>query len=150
MFSIWTKPEIIKKKHLVQSTGSVPISRIPFNGQIYSVPAPWGLIYSTSMVWLNTMTNLHNNMRIYSWRVTCITDIAFSYSVIVTIKCLSTRYIEEMVKYVSMVEKWLDMSSVWNYWFALLLLLLLLLLLWHICISDVTSSLVRPLPGTIP
>ena len=27
---------------------------------------------------------------------------------------------------------------------------LLLLLLWHICISDVTSSLVWPLPGTIP
>ena len=27
--------------------------------------------------------------------------------------------------------------------------LLLLLLLWHICISDVTSSLVWPLPGTI-
>ena len=36
-----------------------------------------------------------------------------------------------------------------KYWFALLLLLLLLLL-WHICISDVTSSLVWPLPGTIP
>ena len=38
-----------------------------------------------------------------------------------------------------------------KYWFALLLwLLLLLLLLWHICISDVTSSLVWPQPGTIP
>ena len=35
-----------------------------------------------------------------------------------------------------------------KYWFALLLLLLLLL--WHICISDGTSSLVWPLPGTIP
>ena len=38
-----------------------------------------------------------------------------------------------------------------QYWSALLLLLLLLqLLFWHICIRDVTSSLVWPLPGTIP